>query len=83
MDDPLVMSVLHRVAYFRHQLEARGRVKTATAGVFVQGHPADELHGEERLAVLAASRFINLSDPRMLEPAQDLGFVAEAIEQLG
>ena len=50
MDDALVVGVLHRVAYPGEQLEARPD-ETATTGIFVQGHPADELHGEERPAV--------------------------------
>ena len=72
MNDTLIVGVLHCVAHPGQQLEARGRVETSTAGVLVQRHPADELHGEERLAVFATPRFIDLSDPRMLEPAQDL-----------
>ncbi len=80
MNHALVMSVLHRVADLRHQLEARGRVDTAAAREFVQGHPADEFHGEERLAVFSPARLVDLGDPGMLEPAQDLSFVSEAIE---
>src|SRR5262245_44245118 len=48
------------VAHPGQQLEARRRVETATAGVLVQGHPADELHGEERLAVFTHPGFIDL-----------------------
>ena len=57
--------------------------ETATAGVLVQGHPADELHGEERLAVFTHPRFVDLGDTGMLEPGQDLCFVAEALDELG
>ncbi len=83
MNDALFVGVLHRVAHLGQQLEARRRVETATAGVLVQGHPADELHGEERLAVFAHPRFVDLSDAGMLEPGQDLCFVAEALDELG
>ena len=83
MNDALVVGVLHRVAHPGQQFEARCRVETATAGVLVQGHPADELHGEERLAVFTHPRFIDLSDTGMLEPGQDLCFVAEALDELG
>ena len=83
MNDALVVGVLHRVAHPGQQLEARRRVETATAGVLVQGHPADELHGEERLAVFTHPRFIDLGDTGMLEPGQDLCFVAEALDELG
>ena len=82
MDDALVVGMLHRVAHLGQQFEARGRVGTARADVLIQGHPADELHGEERLAVGTHPGFMDLSDPDMLEPAQDLGFVAEAMDKL-
>ncbi len=70
-----------------HTLASSSRLaaalSTATAGELVQGHPADELHGEERLAVFAHPRFIDLGDTGMLEPGQDLRFVSEALDELG
>ncbi len=83
MDHTIVVGVLHRVAHLGQQLKARRRVETATAGVLVQWHAADELHGEERSAVFTHPRFMNLSNPSMPEPAQDLGFVAEAADEFG
>ena len=83
MDHALLVGVLHRIANLGQQLEARRRVERAIAGVLVQRHAADEFHGEERLAVGTHPRFIDLSDPGVLESAQDLGFVTEATEELG
>ncbi len=83
MNDTLVMSVLHRVAHLRQQLQARSRVQSAISRVLVHRHTANELHGEEGPAVHTDARFVHLRDTGMLQPRQDFCFVSEAAEQLG
>ena len=81
VDDALVVGVLHRVAHPRHQLDAGGEVEAVTVGVLVQGQAADELHGEERLAVVGEAGLVDLGDAGVVQPGQDLGLVGEALEQ--
>ncbi len=61
----------------------RPRIQTATTSVLIRRQPSDELHGEERPAVCAQARFMDLGDPGMLEPGQDLSFVSETLDELG
>jgi hypothetical protein len=82
MNDTLIVGMLHGVAHPGNQLDASASVETVTAGVLIQGQPADKLHGEERPAVVTHPRFVNLGDTRMLEPGQDLCFVLESIDEL-
>ena len=79
VDDAPVVGVLHRVAHPRQQLQAAARVEAVPAGVLVQGHAADELHGEVGLAVLAHAGLVDLGDAGVVQPAQDLGLVGEAL----
>ncbi len=83
MNDALVVGVLHGIADLGQKLEACGQIEIAAAGVLVQGHSANKLHREKRPAVDSSARLIHLGDPGVLKPAQDLCFVAEAIEVLG
>ena len=84
VDDALVVGVLHRVAHPRQQLQAGRRASAAVAaGVLVQGQAADELHGEERLAVLGQPGLVDLGDAGVVQPAEDLRLVGEALEQRG
>ena len=50
------------------------------AGVLVQGQAADELHGEERLAVVGEAGLVDLRDAGVVQPAQDLGLVGEPLD---
>ena len=52
-------------------------------GVLVQGQAADELHGEERLAVVGQAGLVDLGDAGVVQPAEDLGLMAEALEEGG
>jgi hypothetical protein len=83
MNDPFVVGILHRIAHSCQQFEASLCAETPSAREFVQGHAADELHGEERLAIFTDPGFVDLSDSGMLEPRQDLCFVVEALDELG
>ena len=58
-------------------------VEAVAAGVLVQRQAADELHGEERLAVLGHAGLVDLGDAGVVQPAEDLGLVGEALEQRG
>ena len=79
VDDALVVRVLHRVADPRHQAHAGVDVEAVKAGVLVQGEAADELHREERLAVVGEAGLIDLRDAGVVQSGQDLGLVAEAL----
>ena len=83
VDDALVVGVLHRVAHPRHQAHAGAEVEAVAAGVLVQGQAADELHREERLAVVGEAGLVDLRDAGVVQPAQDLGLVGEALEERG
>ena len=82
MNDGLIVSVLHRVAHLGQKLEARPSVEASTAGILIQGHPADHFHGDEWPAVVTHARFIDLGDTEMLEPGQDLCFILEPLDEL-
>src|SRR5262249_38746560 len=79
VDDPLVVSVLHRVAHARQQSHASGQIEAMTANVLVQGRAADELHREIRLAVVAKARLVYLGDAGVVQPTEDLRFVRETL----
>ena len=83
MDDALVVGVLHRVADPRQQAHAGGEVQAVAVGVLVQGQAADELHGEERLAVVGQPGLVDLRDAGVMQPGQDLGLVGEALTRAG
>ena len=83
VDDAPVVGVLHRVADPRHQAHTGGRGRGLAVGVLVQGQAADELHGEERLAVVGEAGLVDLRDAGVVQPGQDLGLVGEALEQGG
>ena len=83
VDDALVVGVLHRVADPRQQTHAGGEVEAVAVGVLVQRQAADELHREERLAVVGEAGLVDLRDAGVVQPAQDLGLVGEALEQGG
>ena len=84
VDDALVVGVLHRVAHPRQQ-PSRAAVtsRPLAAGVLVQRQAADELHGEERLAVVGQPGLVDLGDAGVVQPAQDLRLLGEALQQGG
>ena len=81
MDHALFVGVLHGVAHPRHKLHPRWDGQRPEFYVLVQGQAADELHGEERLAVLRHAGLVDLGDAGVVQPAQDLRLVGEALEQ--
>jgi hypothetical protein len=81
VDDPLLVGVLHRVADPRQQLQPGRRRKALAPGVLVQRHAADELHREERPAVLRHPRLVDLGDAGVVQAAEDLRLLVEAPEQ--
>ena len=83
VDDAPVVGVLHRVADPRHQAQRGRRVEAVAVGVLVQGQAADELHGEEGLAVVGQAGLVDLRDAGVVQPGQDLGLVGEALDQGG
>ena len=83
VDDAPVVGVLHGVADPRHQAQAGGEVEAVAVGVLVQGQAADELHGEEGLAVVGQAGLVDLGDAGVVQPGQDLGLVGEALDQGG
>ena len=81
VDNALIVGVLHRVAHPRQETHAGGEVEAVSIGVLVQGQPADELHCEERLAVIGEAGLVDLRDAGVVQSAQDLGLVGEALER--
>ncbi len=79
MNHAPIMGMLHGVAHPGHQFQPRGRIQKTTAGVIVERHAADELHGEIRPAIFDKSRVVNLCDPRVLQPPEDLGLMIEPL----
>ena len=67
-------------------VEPLAKAEATAVGVVAQRRTADELHREVRLRAVAGvgrSRIVDLSDARMLQPAERLRFLCEAAQQLG
>ncbi len=83
MDHQVLVRIFHRLAHLEEQPQPLGDALAAGGGVGGDRHAFDELHGEVRDAVVAGAAVEQPGDVRMLEPRQDLTFVAEALEELG
>ena len=81
--DPLLMGVVHRVGHLGDQLQALTNVERLLARVVVDRSAAHQLHREEghgHAADRGRAHLVDLGDPRMLQPPEQLGLVAKAME---
>src|SRR5271168_4396548 len=86
MNDSSLMSVRYRIADLCDELQARLYLETAFLGELNQRLARNELHCEIRLgaeAAVSGPGFVDLRDAGMLQPAQRVGLLFEAAQQLG
>src|SRR5262249_48122188 len=81
VDDAAFVGVLHRVAHPRHQLQPAARVQGVVAGVPVERHTDDQLHGEVGLPALGDAGVVDLGDAGVVQAAEDLCLAGEALQQ--
>ena len=64
----------------RHQAQASRERQRPEPGVLVQGEAVDELHREERLAVLRHRGLEDLRNAGVAQAAEDLHLLGEALQ---
>jgi len=79
MDDALNVCGIERIRDLDTEIQELLQRERLAVNVMAQGIAVDELHGDERLAVLLAN-VINSADVRVVEGGSGMGFSAEAFE---
>ena len=77
------MHVLHGPAELAEELETLAQVELVEAAVVVDGAARDVVHHEIGQALIRAAGIEQSRDVRMLEPRQNLAFVAKALRDTG
>ncbi len=83
VDDAVLVCVLDGFADFDEEPEALACAEVFVGAVCRDGVPADVLHCEEGLGACAGvggSGLVDLGDPGVLEPAEDVGLVLESAQ---
>src|SRR5215831_18737416 len=82
MNDSLAMGRVQRISNLDAKRQNHLRIERAPRDTLFQSHPFQQLHGNERLAVLFAD-VVNGADVRVIEGGSSLGFALKAGERLG
>ena len=85
MDQAALMGMLHRIADSGHQFQPLPCIQMMIVAIGEQRLTTHQLHGEVRLFAkrsVRGSRFVDLGNPRMLQPPQRLRLVLEAAQHL-
>ena len=82
MNDAFGVSVLQRVAKFRHQLHRMGRLKSLFFGDLSQVQAINEFH-HQKVHSLTNTKIVNRDDIRMAQFAEGSCFAFESFREFG
>src|SRR5262245_26192293 len=86
MDDSTLVGMMDRFADSRHQFEPLACTLAVRFHVVGERFAPNELHCEVRLRTetcVGGARFVDLSDPRVLQATEGLGFQLKAPHEVG
>src|SRR6202040_1800486 len=81
VDDAFGVGGVERVGNLNRQGQQSVCLQRSARSPMLQSHPVQELHGDERFAVLVVN-FVDRADIRVVESRSSLGFALKAAESL-
>src|SRR4029077_18712850 len=83
MQDAVLMRVLHRARYFRHQRDAFARLFAQSRADLLQAAAGGVFHDEEGEGVLSLANFMYRKNVRVIETGRLFRFALKTCQRLG